>query len=507
MILFLLLTVGGLANLSLPIVGAVIPDQVPATQDDRSAASDQNAPPAVVTAIEAPPAENASPGNETPEVANPTADHEADSTAAVESVAGENPAQVMLHFKIFTVSSKRAAEADIDLAAILASESQSISSHQNNSQALLTTISPRERELLAKLLSVSGAAKLLAEPTLLTECGRKAKFFSGAEVPSPGPPKNGVVTKEFRDVGTKIEVTTSLRDAGSVVAELRVDYSEMDLSLDVPPNGFMYPPVRTRSVQTAFVLPLDETMVLGGQMFDGLLVMLTPELVVSGSDSVQPKQIVAHDQSEFSARSGQFRQLQMEIESLHGRLKELTDLVERGFAGRSSACEGPVPPVVPYYQPATPGHWPHEISPGKSKPQEDAGRDLGVNSKWEELPTGDSMFTIRIGSGLYKPLSDGSAVQVVLDGATRQLREFRVVIGPDSRQASAAESVASDAIGYGWRPNADGNLDYYVQVSRAKLVSSLRGMTLNCKVHPDVQSIDKIYVFIGDAPLPRQAAP
>jgi len=247
-------------------------------------------------------------------------------------------------------------------------------------------------------------------------------------------------------------------------------------------------------------------MVLGGQMLDGLLVMVTAELVVSGSDPVQPERIVAHDQSEFSACASQFRQLQMEVESLHVKVKELTELVERGFAGKSSALEGPVPPSLPLYQPATPGLWPRDNTSGWSKPQEDESRDLGVNSKWEKLPAGDSLLTIRIGSGLYRPLSEGSAIQVVVDEDNRSVRKFRIVMGPASRQETVAESIANHQVGYGWHRNPDGGLDYYVQVSREYLESLAKGGTLNCTVHPDVEAIDKIFFFMGDAPLPREAA-
>ncbi|MCA9125246.1 MAG: hypothetical protein H6823_24100 [Planctomycetaceae bacterium] len=511
MILFALLT-GGLANLSLSPVGAAMPDQVPVAQDDHSATSDQNSAPAVTTAIEAPTSDEADPGIQSPEVANPAADHEPDLTTTVESVAGEKPSQVMLHFKIFRVSTQRAAEAGIDLAAILSDKPHNKSTRENtyatsaNAEALLSTISLRERELLAKLLSVSGAAKLLAEPTLLTECGRKAKFFSGAEVPSPGPPKDGAVTTEFRDVGTKIEATTSLRDAQTIVAELRVDYSEISLLLEVPPNGFMFPPVRTHSVQTALLMALNKTAVLGGPLFDGMLVMVTPELVMPGSDPVQHERIVAHHQPEFSVPGGQIRQLQMEVESLHVKVKQLTDLVEQGIARKRSGMEGPVPPILPLYQPATPGHWPRANTTEKAKPQLARSRDLSVNSKWEELPTGDSLFTIRIGGGLYKLLYDGIAIESALDGASRKLREFRIVMGPTSLQESFGEANSNPKVGYGWRPNRDGGLDYYVQVSRACLESLSKGGTLNCTVHPDVDAIDTIYVFTGDAPLPREAA-
>jgi len=143
-------------------------------------------------------------------------------------------------------------------------------------------------------------------------------------------------------------------------------------------------------------------------------------------------------------------------------------------------------------------NWPYDVGGDSNR---------GVQSGWELSPEAEPLYTIRIGSGLYKPLSEGSAVQVELDSEARQLRKFRVVIGADSSQASAIASDRSDAADYGWRRNTDGCLDYYVQIRREKFVSSAKGVTLNCEVHPDVDSINRIYVFLGDAKLPRQAAP
>ncbi len=144
--------------------------------------------------------------------------------------------------------------------------------------------------------------------------------------------------------------------------------------------------------------------------------------------------------------------------------------------------------------------WP-DLAAGQSTNEQ--ANFQGVSSGWEQSKTGQGVYTIRIGSSLLKPLSDGSAVEQILKDDDRQLRKFRVLMGPASRQESVAESDAMPEVGYGWRPNDQGGLDYYVQVSPEQLHELAKGHTLNCSVHPDVKSIDKIYVFIGDEPLPR----
>ncbi len=93
---------------------------------------------------------------------------------------------------------------------------------------------------------------------------------------SPGPPKDGIVTTEFRDVGTKIETTAILDDDGKLLTELRIEFSELDRSRTVTVNGNEFPGVKTNWLDLAVKLSLDETFVLGGPAYDSLLVMVTP---------------------------------------------------------------------------------------------------------------------------------------------------------------------------------------------------------------------------------------
>lgn len=573
-----------------------------------------------------------------------------------QKLADDSSLQIYLHLKIFSVSPKRAADAQIDLAEILGgnagAESAGAESAGSDVGSIMTTISVRERALLEKLLTVSGAAKVLAEPSLATQSGRKVKFFSGGEVLSPGPPQDGVPTKEVRDVGTRVDATPILDDDCKLSTELRIELSELDPSRTVIADGIEFPGIRTRWLDMGVKLSLDETVVLGGPAYDGLLVMVTPELGVSDSIPVSQAQAMIRDQPEQSDVARVVEDLQSSTDALQQAIRNLTAMIDQRMpvAPVYAPYVGSVePPRLPNYHAAgprpqstnpprfeslppevLPSSQPLSISteliepksgyikvgdsvtlhvtvtntgeqtlsnvrsrmiaengkeqlprhrddilralrtlpPGESKlmgfdfvaeregyvrntveVEADGGQVArllhivlvakpganqkaidrrttgwpdrvesrseygnqdgmsGVQTGWEQISTGRMMYTIRIGSTLLKPLRDGNAIDHPLDSSSEQLREFRIVMGPASRQASFTGPPAAFEIDYGWRPNKEGGLDYYVQLSREQLDELAEGRELNCHVHPDVKSIDKIYVFVGDAKLPQIAAP
>lgn len=450
---------------------------------------------------------------------------EANAAPAAQAIVGEQPAQVILHFKFFNVSKKRAAEAGIDLAAILAPKPRDASSRENsaaaspNADAVLSTISLREDELLTKLVTVTGAAKLLAEPTLVTVEGRKAKFHSGAEISTPGPTKDGVVATEFRDIGTKIEVTVRLGDPRTVRAELRAEYSELDPSRTVTADGVAIPAVRRRCVHVAVPLAIGETTVLGGPRYDDFVVMVTPELVVPSElpdtltlvpatpgTRIWSDRIAGHNEPEHSALSSQMQQLQSTIETLQVTVKELAALMDNRPAANGYAASRATPSLLPSDQYLAPTQPPTRYAASVDSAAQ-PGNDQAVKMGWEQSPAGESIYTIRIPSVMHKSLIDGSAVEVRIDRDSRKLHEFRVMMGHVLRPESSSVFNASEGVDYGWRPSEDGGLDYFVQVSPEQLEVLSKGSTLNCKIPPDVPVVDRIYVFMGTAKLPRDAAP
>lgn len=569
--------------------------------------------------------------------------------------------EVSLQFKVFNVSKDRAVEAGIDLASIMAGEPSGVSERRvsqtnNESDSTLTIVGRRERDLLTKLLLVSGTAKLLAESTLVTVDGRKAKFHSGSELEILSPPGAEGVTTTYHDIGTKIEATPSVQNRSTVLTELRVEYSDIDDTRAVQANGVLIPHVRSRWIDLAVQLSENQTVVLGSPNYDGLLVMVTAQIAqLNGvqAQSVGPKDELQtdvvggrsadHDRSLSVAIDANAQQLRSEVRSLRAEVRRLRDTVDERFARAPAAPSNSARQLVSTAEPVNRGnqesraaavseppqdeavgnalhidaelidpeegrvrigdkvtihlsvtnrgtstltkvrarmisengseslprhseeifHALRRLAPGESKllafdfiagqdcdvrktlevaaegghmarllyvvpmapsaPSQVAipdstdelygsrsERELhsvsAVSFAWEASRFGHAVYTIRVGTGVLDQLQSGHAIVGTLDESDRALRKFRVVVGPAARQASYTESDATHKVNYGWRPNDKGGFDYYVQVSPEHLDHLAKGSTLMCEVHPDVESINAVYVFTGDAQLPREAA-
>ena len=131
---------------------------------------------------------------------------------------------------------------------------------------------------------------------------------------------------------------------------------------------------------------------------------------------------------------------------------------------------------------------------------------VGVDVGFESTD-GKLVYTIRIESVLVDQLRNGSAIQTAVEPSNRGLRRFRVAMGPKSADKPRSSSGVANEVDYGWRPNQDGGIDYYVQMPADRLETLSQGFPIDCQVHPDVTQIDKIYVFVGAAQLPREPAP
>ena len=128
---------------------------------------------------------------------------------------------------------------------------------------------------------------------------------------------------------------------------------------------------------------------------------------------------------------------------------------------------------------------------------------VGVDVGWESTSSGNA-YTIRIQALVIDSLAKGDAIESLVKKTDRDLRKFRVVVGPRNPQTERVAAVPANEVDYGWNPNETNGIDYYVQISRERLETLARGIPLECEVHPDVPEIERIYVFVGDKPLPRE---
>jgi|GEM_PF-5315110 len=130
---------------------------------------------------------------------------------------------------------------------------------------------------------------------------------------------------------------------------------------------------------------------------------------------------------------------------------------------------------------------------------------VGIDVGWEPTSSGKDLYTIRIEALVVDTLRTGSAIESVVKPNERTiLRQFRVVVGPRNSRTDQLESTTANEVSYGWNANDAGAIDYYVQISPERLETLSRGIPLDCIVLQEVPAIDKIFVFVGDAQLPRK---
>ena len=106
--------------------------------------------------------------------------------------------------------------------------------------------------------------KVLAEPTVTTISGRPASFSVGGEFPIAVPQSLGVISVEYRQFGTRVDVVPIVLGNGKIRLEVRPEVSEIDPSRSVILQNITIPGLRTRWVDTAVELSSGQTLALAG---------------------------------------------------------------------------------------------------------------------------------------------------------------------------------------------------------------------------------------------------
>ena len=114
---------------------------------------------------------------------------------------------------------------------------------------------------LLQALEQHNVAKLLDEPTLVTQHGRPASFLSGGQVPFQQAAGLGATSVEFKPFGTQLDVVPLVHGYGQLTLEVSAEVSKLapELSDDLGNPGF-----RTRSVNTAVRMRAGHTLALAG---------------------------------------------------------------------------------------------------------------------------------------------------------------------------------------------------------------------------------------------------
>ena len=116
----------------------------------------------------------------------------------------------------------------------------------------------------------------------------------------------------------------------------------------------------------------------------------------------------------------------------------------------------------------------------------------------------ESTHVFHVKAEVFARLLKGDAYAKSVKEEEQGLRRFRVVLDRDHEYAPADKPPVQGEIAVGWRPNEAGGLEYLLQLTPAQHKQVVEGATIDCTVHPDVKSIGRILIFVGEAELPRK---
>lgn len=117
----------------------------------------------------------------------------------------------------------------------------------------------------------NGLAKILAEPTLVTQSGHEAQFLSGGEFPYPVPQGLQGTTIEFKKFGIEIRFLPLVLDSQRISLKLNIRVSE----LDTCPGLLTVPCLRVRGAQSTVELADGQTIGIAGLINEDLSEVVT----------------------------------------------------------------------------------------------------------------------------------------------------------------------------------------------------------------------------------------
>ncbi len=125
-----------------------------------------------------------------------------------------------------------------------------------------------------------GTAKILAEPTLTSLSGKKAKFISGGEFPIPVPDDDGI-SISFKEFGIAVEFLPIVLSDGNINLELSVSASQLTDSASIQigsghtSTNFFVPALTKRSASTSVELADGQSIGLAGLINENMRGVVT----------------------------------------------------------------------------------------------------------------------------------------------------------------------------------------------------------------------------------------
>jgi pilus assembly protein CpaC len=113
-------------------------------------------------------------------------------------------------------------------------------------------------------LESKGAARLLAEPNLVTLSGETASFLAGGQIPIPEVGATGTPSFGFQPYGVGLSFTPTVLRDGVINLVVKPEVSEIDKTNGVTVAGTFVPGLTTRKASTTLELRDGQSFMLGG---------------------------------------------------------------------------------------------------------------------------------------------------------------------------------------------------------------------------------------------------
>jgi pilus assembly protein CpaC len=113
-------------------------------------------------------------------------------------------------------------------------------------------------------LESNGAARLLAEPNLVTLSGQTASFLAGGQIPIPEVGATGTPSFGFQPYGVGLSFTPTVLGNGVINLLVKPEVSEIDTAHAVTVAGTTVPALTTRKASTTLELRDGQSFMLGG---------------------------------------------------------------------------------------------------------------------------------------------------------------------------------------------------------------------------------------------------
>ena len=139
-----------------------------------------------------------------------------------------------------------------------------------HSDAFQIHINPAKASLfgLLNLMEGHNLARVLAQPTLVVESGKTAKFLAGGEVPIPIAQDENTISVDYKEFGVMVEFTPRILDDGIISIDVTPEVSNIDEAAGITLGSIRIPGFRTRRTQTTVSVKDGESFMVGGLLQD-----------------------------------------------------------------------------------------------------------------------------------------------------------------------------------------------------------------------------------------------